>query len=305
MTLAEQATRCDFCEADLLPVTGLETHGCAQCPSCGTVLCTPRPALAEVVRQYEADDYYTTQWSPAELAALSAGLRPLARAVRREVGAGARVLDVGCAAGVLLAALRDAGLRASGIDVSGTAVSQAREVFGVKAHRALIEDYELPSGLDAIVALHVFEHLVRPAEFLRRARSALRPGGLLVIEVPDYGAFTRRRLGPRWPHLRPGEHLQHFDESALRAVCRRNGFRPFRLQRVGGLGVLDHVAAHEESTSEHQFGLPAGLRGRLYRARHLVYRIPGSRALVRALNDLIGYRLLHRNANIRIWVRRQ
>jgi SAM-dependent methyltransferase len=298
--------RCDFCDSPVRPISALARHGCAECESCGCVVCLPRPTLSAAAEQYQKADYYAGKYTVGELGAQLASHRDLARRLRRTIGPGGRVLEVGCAAGALLAALRDERLSATGIDVSAAAVSQARSNFGVDAHQALVEDHMFPIDLDALVALHVIEHLVRPALLLRKAATAVRRGGVLVLEVPDYGARMRHQMGEGWPYFLPGEHLQHFDESSLRRLLEWYGFQLFRVERLGGLGMLQPGHGTEGvGAAQGVVEPPPGWRRRLYRARHGVYRIPGGRALVRTVNELIGYRILHRNAYLRVWGRRR
>lgn len=55
----------------------------------------------------------------------------------------------------------------------------------------------------------------------------------------------------------------------------------------------------------HEIVEPPGWRSTLYRARHVVYRIPVARWSARVLNGFIGYRLMHRDAYPRVWARRR
>lgn len=268
-------------------------------------MCFPRPSLTEAVRIYESDEYYTTQYTAEELKKKKSAYRVFAKRLRRKIGRGARVLELGCGTGVLLAALCDEGLRTSGIDASSVAIRKAKSIFGADVRQALVEDADLPQDLDAIIALHVIEHLREPSVLLQQAHKALRPGGVLVLEVPDFGARMRTQLGERWPYFIPGEHLQHFDEKSLRHICNRFGFRPFRSQRLGGFGILQPGQGHEGVAAAHERLDPPGWRGRLYRSRHAAYRVPYVRSIVRVLNDVVGYRLLHRNSYIRIWAVRR
>lgn len=72
------------------------------------------------------------------------------------------VLDVGCAVGYLVAALRDRGVNAYGIDVSNFAISHARE--DIKSYCRVCSALEplpsdLPQKYDLVVTIEVAEHL--------------------------------------------------------------------------------------------------------------------------------------------------
>ena len=99
----------------------------------------------------------------------------------------APVLDVGCGRGELLSLLRGAGIEARGVDTDEGMVARARRLGLDVEHDdgiAYLDRLE-PASLGAVTAIHVVEHL--PYEQLERlfaaARTALRPGGLLVAET--------------------------------------------------------------------------------------------------------------------------
>jgi SAM-dependent methyltransferase len=103
------------------------------------------------------------------------------------------VLDVGCGAGDLLEVLRDAGVEASGVDITADMVAEAR-ARGLEVYQADAVEYlrGLPeNSLGSIVAIQVIEHL--PIEvlvqLLELAVSRLRPGGVFIAETPNPGSL--------------------------------------------------------------------------------------------------------------------
>ncbi len=99
------------------------------------------------------------------------------------------VLDVGCGAGGLLAALREAGIEGRGVDLdAGMVVEAQASGLDVVQGDGLAYLAEVPDGsLGAITAIHVVEHLVFAdlCRFLDLAAAKLRPGGVLVCETPN------------------------------------------------------------------------------------------------------------------------
>ena len=98
-------------------------------------------------------------------------------------------MDLGCGRGEWLTLLRDAGVPCSGVDANPRFVA---------AGRALGLDIELgdaighlqgipPDSVDMVTAFHVIEHLGTEEllALLEAARSALRPGGCVLLETPN------------------------------------------------------------------------------------------------------------------------
>ena len=95
----------------------------------------------------------------------------------RRYRAGGRVLEIGCGLGHVLARLQDR-YDAYGIDISEYAVEQAR-INAPRAHANVraVEDIGAYGRefFDAMIAVHVFEHLEQPLEVARTCYDALRP----------------------------------------------------------------------------------------------------------------------------------
>lgn len=112
----------------------------------------------------------------------------IARHLPRLAGHGP-VLDLGCGRGEALALLAAHGLEARGVDASERMVALCRERGLAAESGDLFEALAAapPGSLGAVVSFHVVEHL--PIESLDRlvrlAWSALRPGGLLLLETPS------------------------------------------------------------------------------------------------------------------------
>jgi SAM-dependent methyltransferase len=102
------------------------------------------------------------------------------------------VLDVGCASGILLHELREAGVkRVSGIDPAEDAPAVARALFDILVTQAQAESYDQYGNHDLVCLMAVLEHLRDPGRLLRDVARHLRPDGRVLIEVPDAGAFDR------------------------------------------------------------------------------------------------------------------
>jgi SAM-dependent methyltransferase len=131
-----------------------------------------------------------------------------------------RAYEVGCASGAMLHQFSKAGWQVSGCDPSPSAISQAREIFGMAVDLG-DEEHTLAAqkNLDLILVCHVLEHLYDPPAALARFHAALAPDGHLVLEVPC--ATNPESLPPGWFTF---EHLHYYQPDILERLLRDAGF---------------------------------------------------------------------------------
>ena len=138
-------------------------------------------------------------------------------------GRDARILDIGCANGGLLAALHALGFRhLAGLDPSPACAANTR-ARGFEAHVGLL--HSVPAGVqpaDCVVLSHVLEHVQDVSGVLARVRSLLRPGGVAYIEVPDATRYADFLYAPFQDFNT--EHINHFSLTSLNSALRRAGY---------------------------------------------------------------------------------
>ncbi|MBI4912072.1 MAG: class I SAM-dependent methyltransferase [Acidobacteria bacterium] len=207
-----------------------------RCEACGLAWTLPQPASADLPKYYPAEYYgpATARRFPSWVEGAQALLyRGRARSVERQLESGpGKVLDFGCGKGFLLEAFQRRGWMVQGVELSETSARHAREVLGIPVHVGALESLEAePGSQDALVAWHVLEHLPQPRKALEGFRRLLRPGGVLMISVPNFGSLEARRTGAGWFHLDVPRHLVHFTPETLSALLSRAGFTVVRRRR--------------------------------------------------------------------------
>ncbi len=203
----------------------------------------PLPDPEELSRLYR-DEYYgragarALSWDGARRALHAVVMRDRCRSARGvEPG---RALDVGCGDGDFLAHLRRRGWEVIGLELSAAAAGRARE-RGLEVREVELEGAGFaPASFDLVTLWHVLEHLPDPRRALREVRRILKPGGRLVLEVPDVASPTFRLCGESWFPLDVPRHLQHFEPRTLRRLLVMTGFEPVATKR---LHAMDSVLA--------------------------------------------------------------
>src|SRR5262245_28516462 len=208
-----------------------ETFCVAVCSSCGGGWTLP-VASADELASFYPDTYGAYRVETGFLAVVQrAGLKVLLdHALRRpplrtlsRMPAGT-LLDVGCGRGDLAGAFVRHGWRVVGVEPSSSACTIARG-RGVDARVGTLETVSLEAGsFDAVVMTHALEHVPDVRADLGRIHRLLRPGGVLVISVPNFASWQRERFGADWFPLELPRHRTHFTPSSLGYVLTHQGF---------------------------------------------------------------------------------
>ena len=188
-----------------------------------------------------------------------------------------RILDLGCSGGLLAEKLRPEGHFVVGVDTSEVPGVRERTDAFVAADLENGIPQEVGAGYDVVIAGDVIEHLSNPRVALRDMMRVLRPGGQVILSVPNFAHWYPRlrvMLG-MFGYDRRGildeTHLRFFTRSSLR-----------RLVRGAGFDILDEVPTP----------LPLDAVAMKGRWVSLARRIDN--ALVRTRPTLFGYQFLLR-----------
>ncbi|WP_223516270.1 class I SAM-dependent methyltransferase [Pseudomonas sp. GL-B-19] len=120
-------------------------------------------------------------------------------------------VDVGCGDGALVMTAGDYGFSAIGLDARAETVSQIQNLgFNALQHDFMTLQFEVVP--DVLSMMDVLEHMPYPLEALRKAAQVLRPGGVIVISLPDltsssWKIMDAEKANPYWLEI---EHYHNF-----------------------------------------------------------------------------------------------
>lgn len=176
----------------------------AQCTRCGFVFASPAPA------QNDLDSYYASHYADWGGQALDYSVDARLAYLRRHVAPSGHIVEIGGAAdGVFWSRLGEAFPQRTVVQPNTAETTNARTISQLERGFA-----------DAIVHYFVLEHVRDVDGFLSGCAAALRPGGMMICEVPDLALYPLDPSG-----LAFHEHQNHFTVESLARVAATAGFR--------------------------------------------------------------------------------
>ncbi|MBL8225706.1 MAG: class I SAM-dependent methyltransferase [Chromatiales bacterium] len=148
--------------------------------------------------------------------------------LRRHVPVPGRLIDIGCGNGRLLWQAKQAGWQVKGLELDRATADYAAQVVGCEVEsRDFLAADPLPGdreAFDAVVLRHVLEHLPYPRLAMEKINALLRPGGLLLVEIPNIDGWSKR-----WVRLitRTGLHRRRFPPDLVPGHCCEYSRRSF------------------------------------------------------------------------------
>lgn len=218
----------DSAQAEHLGVAGFPL---VKCLSCGLLYLTPRPSdelLNFYYSESERSREFMNDFMISDRNAQSAYWNDAVSGLQKfNGGAPGRLLDIGCGAGWFVKIAADRGWDSHGVDMSGILADAAEKTAPGRIRHAPFKasDYERAS-FDAVTMFDVLEHVVDPVRIVEDAAALLKPGGVLLVTVPDADSIFFRLYGRRWRMIITVGHLVYFTRSTLEALLARHGLRP-------------------------------------------------------------------------------
>jgi SAM-dependent methyltransferase len=284
-----ETTNCPICgpgHAQILKYDFTAYH-VVSCAHCGLVFLSPRLTEKAILKLYSDQEYYVSEvagqgydeYLEVKHNWIKTFTRRLAQISKYQKPG--RSLDIGCGPGFFLEAAQSKGYDVFGLDPSDYIVNVAREQFGNRIQKGLIESADYPAEyFDLVVAFDTFEHVYHPIEWLSAVRRVLNKGGLLAITTPNPSSILAKISGGKWVSFKLPEHVFYWAPETIRQVL-AEGWEILEINHAGQYASLSFLF-------RRLFRLPANPQG-----------------LLKALLDLLGkINIYSDNGSITVIVRK-
>jgi len=139
---------------------------------------------------------------------------------------GGDILDVGCGSGFFLRALDQTKWKCFGVETGEAAARAASRALGEGRvfTGTLIESACADGVFDVVTFWSALEHTNEPRANLVEARRILKPGGSLIVQLPNTASYQARMFSGDWFSLDAPRHRYHFTPQTLDALLSDTGF---------------------------------------------------------------------------------
>ncbi len=180
------------------------------------------------------------------------------------------MVEIGCAPGRWLAYCNEQyGLDVAGYESSPAGAAKTRENLAFQGVRAeLIEadvmsDRRRSASFDLVMSMGLIEHFDDPGAVVKQHARLAKPGGLIILEVPNLRGLTLALLRRTESPLLAFHNLDVMNDKVLRALARAAGLEVVEIRYIGGFEPQFVDASGEGRLFRTLFRLAATTRRRL------------------------------------------
>jgi len=214
------------------------------CAKCGTYVNRVPPAQKDLENFYSLNHYwhrrqklkrFPTIENRAALYKSDGRLDQWLDLIERYAPRTGKVIEIGCAPGVLLEELSARGYGCVGVEISNDVAEWMRGNTGIDIRTGFFPGVDLPP-CNLFLAFDVLEHSPCPVEFLRQAARQLLPDGVAIIQTAIDRYDYQPPFGPRFDMFDDLEHLFLFTDGAMKALATEAGLEIVSLKETLWLG---------------------------------------------------------------------
>ena len=153
------------------------------------------------------------------------------------------VLDIGCSTGHFIMGIKDKAAKVYGSELSKKEVEFCKHILNLDVDDGLLSERFQKSSLDVITLIFVLEHIGNPVPFLEELRTYLKPGGKLVIVVPNIddplvSLYAIEELNSFYFCI---EHLFYYSPTTLAKTLDKAGFNS-DMKLIQEYPIINHLS---------------------------------------------------------------
>lgn len=247
------------------------------CSDCSFRFTQHIPNDQEIGAYYKSEDYIShTDTRKGLVSKLYHAVRGITLKGKRKMigklvrGKSGKILDYGCGTGAFLHEMKTAGWETTGLEPDPGARQMAvklngEQVFPPDYIRSLPENH-----FDIITLWHVLEHVHRLKYTLDHLNRVLKPGGFILIAVPNYTSADAQNYGPYWAAWDVPRHLYHFSPESMKKLLPEHGFKLTEIHPMwfDSFYVSMLSEKYRESGNQYLGALYQGLKSNLLAMRN-------------------------------------
>ena len=129
------------------------------------------------------------------------------------------VLEIGCGPGDFLKKLKEKNIKAVGLEFNDEAIRKCEEKK-ITVYQETIQKHALNNAekYDLVCSFQVMEHIAKIKDALTASLATLKPGGLLIISVPNDDSFIKN--DPYNLMETPPHHMSRWNKKSLESIAR-------------------------------------------------------------------------------------
>lgn len=230
-----------------------------KCNDCGLVFLNPR------VPETELGQYYTSAYLPYRVEEAWGKYASFVKKDQQNIDEArvkrvlkhhkltmqSRVLDVGCGKPTFLAALHNK-IKAQliGLDFSNEGWKNDEESYNeIELRTGEISDLQSEAPMDVITMWHYLEHDYNPQKHLKQLLKVSQPQTKLIVEVPNFDSYTRRKFGAHWSGYHTPRHTALYSPNNIELLLKNSGWQ---VEEILTYGTLDPYTLHWMSRMEQK-----------------------------------------------------
>lgn len=264
---------CNLCGADDFSIVFAkgyaQLHRIVRCNRCSLMYANPQELIdAEKFGEMEelppAEDPSFKQYLHKQKVQLPDNLRVLKKLNSYMPNRG-KLFEIGSFMGTFANEIRQSGWDITCLEPFRGAVKYARQTYNLNVIEGVLPQPALSeNSFDAVILLHVIEHMPDPGANLTEIRRVMKPGGMLVVETPRLDSLMFKILGRRERNLSISDgHIYFFTVPTLTKLLEKHGFEIVSVDLVGRTLTADRFLANVGVILRHH-----GVRQWLARLAH-------------------------------------